>query len=60
MTVDEANQLNIGDNVRLRRDLGRVTQTTRRWFMVTWQDGTPEIIRRDRGSILLTRLEREA
>jgi hypothetical protein len=61
MTVDEAQKLNVGDRVRLRQDAGRVAQTCRRWFMVSW-DGkdTPEIIWRCRQTILLTRLEREA
>jgi hypothetical protein len=45
----------IGDNVTLRESRGRVTQTTRTWFMVMWQDGTPEIVRRQ-SSILVNRL----
>jgi hypothetical protein len=58
MTLDEAAKLEVGSNVRLRDTRGRVTQLTRLWFMVMWQDGYPEIIRRDRHSILLERLER--
>jgi len=58
MTLDEASKLEVGHNVRLRSNIGRVTQTTRRWFMVTWQDALPEIIRRDRDSILLQRMVR--
>lgn len=62
MTPQDAAKLAIGHNVQLVRNhvfvtKGRVTQTTRTWFMVTWYDGTPEVIRRDRKSILLDRLE---
>lgn len=65
MTPQEAAKLEIGHTIQLVRDhkpvhKGRVTQTTRTWFMVTWYDGTPEVIRRDRESILLQRLERTA
>lgn len=63
MTVAEAKKLEIGDEVELVREhkkvaAGEVTQTTHQWFMVTWSDGFPEVIRRDRQSILLTRLAR--
>ncbi len=61
MTPQEAQKLEVGAHVELVRQgkpvaKGRVTQATRTWFMVTWYDGTPEVIRRDRGSILLERL----
>lgn len=61
MTPAEARELQIGHDVELVRDgkrvvHGRVTQITRQWFMVTWYDGIPEVIRRDRPSILLERL----
>ena len=61
MMPQEAQKLVVGSHVELVRmgrpvAKGRVTQTTRTWFMVTWYDGTPEVIRRDRASILLERL----
>jgi hypothetical protein len=61
MIPQEAQKLVVGSQVELVRlgkpvAKGRVTQVTRTWFMVTWYDGTPEIIRRDRASILLERL----
>lgn len=55
MTPAQLITVKIGDNVRLRDSKGRVTQTTRTWFMVMWDDGTPEIIRRA-SSILTGRL----
>ena len=58
MTLAEAQKLQIGDFVRLREANGRVSQITARWFMVSWEDGDPEIIAKTRQSILLTRLER--
>lgn len=58
MTIAEAQKLQIGDFVRLREAIGRVSRTTARWFMVTWENGHPEIITKTRQSILLTRLER--
>lgn len=56
MTPEQLAAVKIGDNVTLRESKGRVTQTTRIWFMVMWEGGTPEIIRRA-SSILTGRLE---
>lgn len=58
MTTREAQELQIGDRVKLRGDHGRVSQVAARWFMVSWEGGDPEIINKTRQSILLTRLER--
>jgi hypothetical protein len=59
MTPEQLTTVKIGDNVMLRTSRGRVTQTTRTWFMVMWDDGTPEVIRRA-PSILTSRLHLEA
>lgn len=59
MTPQELQAVKIGDNVRLRATRGRVTQTTKTWFMVMWDNGTPEIIKRT-PTILGGRLELEA
>lgn len=59
MTPDQLVRVKIGDNVTIRGSKGRVTQVTRAWFMVVWQDGTPEIIRRT-PSILTKRLHLDA
>lgn len=55
VTPEQLAAVKVGDNVTLRESMGRVTQTTRMWFMVMWQDGYPEIIRRT-PSILTERL----
>lgn len=47
MTPDELRAVKVGDDVSLRDERGRVTQTTRIWFMVMWPDGVPQVIRRD-------------
>lgn len=58
MTPDQLSKIAVGDNVRLRDSLGRVTQCTRIWFMIMWQDGYPEVVRRT-PSILTERLQLE-
>lgn len=45
MTPDQLRHLKTGDNVT-RPERGRVTQLTPTWFMVVWQNGEPEIIKR--------------
>jgi len=60
VTPEQLAAVKIGDDVTLIRHTttiskGRVTQTTPRWFMVMWQDGTPEVIRRT-PSIMTDRL----
>lgn len=55
MTPEQLAAVKVGDNVTLRDTKGRVTQTTKTWFMVMWEDCSPEIIRRT-SSILTGRL----
>lgn len=58
MTLEQLAAIKIGDSVILRGERGKVTQTTNRWFMVTWSDGHPEVIRREL-TILAKRLQME-
>lgn len=58
MTPHQLTTVKIGDNVTLRESRGRVTQTTARWFMVMWEGGYPEVIRRE-ASALASRLHLE-
>lgn len=63
MTPEQLAAAKTGDEVTLqgrsrngeRLSRGRITQTTPRWFMVVWYDGTPEIVRRT-PSVLADRL----
>jgi hypothetical protein len=62
VTPRQAAVLEVGSKVQLVRKhkptvKGRVTQATRLWFMITWYDGSPEVIRRDQPSSLLEQLE---
>lgn len=55
MTSEEAAAIKIGDRItNLRGDEhGVATQTAPSWFMVTWDDGSPEIILRMANRYLL-------
>ena len=57
MTLEGAGRLELHSKVRLFDRTGKVSQITPRRFMVTW-DGSdaPEVVRRDRNTILLGRL----
>ena len=57
MTSEQLAAVRVGDLVGLRDVLGRVTQATRSWFMVSWDGGNVEIVKR-RPSILTGRLRR--
>ena len=59
MTSQQLAAIKIGDHVSLRDVSGRITQCTRTWFMVTWEGGNVEIIKR-RSSILIGRMELHA
>lgn len=60
MTPLQLTTVRIGDDVTLtegrRASIGRVTQLAPKWFMVVWQDGTPEIVKRDESHPLVRRL----
>ena len=56
MTPQQLAAVKIGDEIGLRGNWGVVKQTTPSWFMVTWEDGNVEIVRRA-SSILTGRLD---
>jgi hypothetical protein len=56
MTPEQLAKISVGDGVSLHGNWGVVKQTTPTWFMVTWEDGSVEIIRRT-SSILTGRLD---
>lgn len=66
MTLTELRAVKVGDNVTLwrhgmidsKRTKGRVTQATPTWFMITWADGVPEIVKRVE-TIMTARLQSE-
>ena len=55
MNAQQIAAAKVGDNVTLtsrdRVSKGRITQSTPRWFMVTWEDGTPQVVRREQSSV---------
>ena len=58
MTFEQLATVKVGDNVRLRESQGRITMTAKTWFMITWQDGNLETVRRA-PTILTERLQLE-
>lgn len=56
MTPEQLAAIKIGDLVSLGDNAGKVAQTTKQWFMVTWAGGNVEIVHR-RSSILTGRMQ---
>jgi hypothetical protein len=55
VTFEQLRTLQLGAEVTLRQSRGRVTQLTRTWFRIVWDDGSVEAVAR-RSSILVDRL----